>query len=110
MRAFRHDLKRGWAGAGLALLLGGLAACSPLRSDDCDPACAPGQLCADGHCAQSCTSDNDCQNDTRCQQGVCVPYTDADISNAQKDVAGKTEMQALIAYLQSLGLALQNKR
>ena len=81
MRALQHDLKRGWAGAGLALLLGGLAACSPLRSDDCDPACAPGQLCADGHCVQSCTSDNDCQNDTRCQQGVCVPYTDAVAAN-----------------------------
>lgn len=36
-----------------------------------------------------------------------VPYTDEDIANAQADVKGKTEMQALIAYLQSLGTQLQ---
>lgn len=36
-----------------------------------------------------------------------VPYSDDDIKNAQKNVTGKTEMQALIAYLQSLGHALK---
>ena len=36
-----------------------------------------------------------------------VPYTDQDIAGAQQAVAGKTEMQALIAYLQSLGHAFQ---
>lgn len=36
-----------------------------------------------------------------------VTYTDADINGAREAVAGKTEMQALIAYLQSLGKALQ---
>lgn len=36
-----------------------------------------------------------------------VPYTDEDIANAQDDVAGHTEMEALIAYLQSLGTALR---
>lgn len=36
-----------------------------------------------------------------------VPYTDEDIANAKADVEGKTEMQALIAYLQSLGTALK---
>lgn len=36
-----------------------------------------------------------------------VPYTDEDIANAQEDVAGHTEMEALIAYLQSLGTALR---
>lgn len=35
---------------------------------------------------------------------VGVPYTNADIKGAQRDVMGKTEMQALIAYLQQLGL------
>ncbi|WP_348944667.1 cytochrome-c oxidase, cbb3-type subunit II [Chitinibacter sp. FCG-7] len=39
-----------------------------------------------------------------------VPYTDADIANASKEVEGKTEMDAVIAYLQGLGLALKNKR
>ncbi|MBP8262142.1 MAG: cytochrome-c oxidase, cbb3-type subunit II [Pseudomonadaceae bacterium] len=39
-----------------------------------------------------------------------VPYTDADIAGAQAAVAGKTEMDAMVAYLQSLGTALKNKR
>jgi cytochrome c oxidase cbb3-type subunit 2 len=33
-----------------------------------------------------------------------VPYTSAEIAAARAEVAGKTEMQALIAYLQGLGL------
>ena len=37
---------------------------------------------------------------------VGVPYTDAEIAKAAADVAGKTEMEAMIAYLQGLGLAL----
>jgi cytochrome c oxidase cbb3-type subunit II len=32
------------------------------------------------------------------------PYTDADIAGAREAVAGKTEMDALIAYLQGLGI------
>jgi len=32
------------------------------------------------------------------------PYTDADIKAAPKAVAGKTEMDALVAYLQGLGI------
>ncbi|MEO8124542.1 MAG: cbb3-type cytochrome c oxidase subunit II, partial [Burkholderiales bacterium] len=32
------------------------------------------------------------------------PYTDADIASAPKEVEGKTEMDALIAYLQGLGI------
>lgn len=36
-----------------------------------------------------------------------VPYTDEDLAGAKEAVAGKTEMQALIAYLQSLGHALR---
>jgi cytochrome c oxidase cbb3-type subunit II len=38
---------------------------------------------------------------------VGVPYTDSEIADAAKQVAGKTEMDALIAYLQGLGLALK---
>ena len=38
-----------------------------------------------------------------------VPYTDEQIASAKADVAGKTEMQALIAYLQVLGTAIKNK-
>jgi cytochrome c oxidase cbb3-type subunit 2 len=38
------------------------------------------------------------------------PYTDEQIASAAEEVKGKTEMEALIAYLQSLGLALKDKR
>lgn len=34
-----------------------------------------------------------------------TPYTDADIAGAAEAVEGKSEMQALIAYLQGLGIA-----
>lgn len=36
-----------------------------------------------------------------------VPYTDEDIATAAEAVKGKTEVQALIAYLQSLGTHLK---
>ena len=35
----------------------------------------------------------------------CELYSEQDMANAQKDVAGKTEAEALVAYLQGLGLA-----
>ena len=38
---------------------------------------------------------------------VGVPYSDQEIAKSTEDVSGKTEMQALIAYLQMLGLALK---
>ncbi len=41
---------------------------------------------------------------------VGVPYTDEDIAGAEQAVAGKTEAQALVAYLQQLGTLLKNKR
>ncbi|MFM1827399.1 MAG: hypothetical protein RLY67_780 [Pseudomonadota bacterium] len=39
-----------------------------------------------------------------------VPYTDEEIAKAPEEIEGKTEMEAIIAYLQSLGLALKDKR
>ena len=39
-----------------------------------------------------------------------VPYTDEDIAGARDAVRGKTEMDAMVAYLQVLGTALTNKR
>ena len=39
-----------------------------------------------------------------------VPYTDEQIAKAQEEVDGKSELEALIAYLQTLGTALQTKR
>ena len=41
----------------------------------------------------------------RALQVVGVPYTDAEIAASVQDVKGKTELEAVIAYLQSLGLA-----
>jgi cytochrome c oxidase cbb3-type subunit II len=38
-----------------------------------------------------------------------VPYSDDDIAASGQAVKGKTEMEALIAYLQSLGLEVTNK-
>ncbi|HHX35007.1 MAG TPA: cytochrome-c oxidase, cbb3-type subunit II [Gammaproteobacteria bacterium] len=39
-----------------------------------------------------------------------VPYTDEDIEGAVAAVKGKTEMEALVAYLQVLGTSIKNKR
>lgn len=41
---------------------------------------------------------------------VGVPYTDEDIANAQQAVAGKKEIDAVIAYLQNMGILLRHKR
>ena len=39
-----------------------------------------------------------------------VPYTDDDIAGASDSVKGKTEMDAVVAYLQVLGTSIKNKR
>jgi cytochrome c oxidase cbb3-type subunit 2 len=39
-----------------------------------------------------------------------VPYTDDDIAGAQAAVAGRKEIDALIAYLQQLGTLIQTRR
>jgi cytochrome c oxidase cbb3-type subunit 2 len=39
-----------------------------------------------------------------------VPYADEDIAGAREQLKGKTEMEALIAYLQGLGTALKGVR
>jgi cytochrome c oxidase cbb3-type subunit 2 len=41
---------------------------------------------------------------------VGVPYTDEDIANASELVAGKMEIDALVAYLQQLGTSIKYKR
>ena len=40
-------------------------------------------------------------------RSVGVPYTDEQIAKSAEEVKGKTEMEALVAYLQGLGLALK---
>jgi cytochrome c oxidase cbb3-type subunit 2 len=42
-------------------------------------------------------------------RGLGHPYTDADIAGAREALEGKTEQDALIAYLQGLGTALKRK-
>jgi cytochrome c oxidase cbb3-type subunit 2 len=39
-----------------------------------------------------------------------VPYTDEDIAKAPDELKDVTELEALVAYLQSLGLAIKEKR
>lgn len=43
----------------------------------------------------------------RALRRVGVPYTDVQIDGAAEEVKGKTDMDATVAYLQSLGLALK---
>jgi cytochrome c oxidase cbb3-type subunit 2 len=38
---------------------------------------------------------------------VGLPYTDEQIAKSSEDVKGKTELDAVINYLQALGLALK---
>ena len=49
------------------------------------------------------------QRKMRVLREVGVPYSDADIAAAPTAVANKTELQALIAYLQSLGTAVKKE-
>ncbi|HEX4984628.1 MAG TPA: cytochrome-c oxidase, cbb3-type subunit II [Burkholderiales bacterium] len=46
----------------------------------------------------------------RALRRVGVPYTDEDIAGAAEAVKGRTEMEALIAYLQGLGTAVKTVR
>ena len=47
------------------------------------------------------------QRHMRALRTVGVPYTDAEIAGAPATLKGKTEMDAMVAYLQGLGLALK---
>lgn len=46
----------------------------------------------------------------KAMQTLGVPYTDDEIANATSMVEGKTEIEALVAYLQNLGTVLPTKR
>jgi cytochrome c oxidase cbb3-type subunit 2 len=43
-------------------------------------------------------------------RGLGHPYTEADIAGARQAVAGKTEEDAIVAYLQDLGTAIKARR
>jgi cytochrome c oxidase cbb3-type subunit 2 len=51
----------------------------------------------------------DVESKMRALRSVGVPYTDEDIKGARAELQGKSEMDALIAYLQVLGTALKSK-
>jgi len=53
---------------------------------------------------------DDIEAKMRALRSVGVPYLDEDIAGARKQLAGKTEQDVLIAYLQVLGTALKNVR
>jgi cytochrome c oxidase cbb3-type subunit 2 len=55
-------------------------------------------------------SDADIEAKLRALQRLGVPYTEADIAGARQQLEGKTEMDALIAYLQGLGTAVKRSR
>ena len=38
------------------------------------------------------------------------PYTDEQIANAPKELAGKTDLDALVAYLQGMGIQIKSRR
>ena len=51
---------------------------------------------------------SDIETRMRVMRTIGVPYTDAEIAAARGEIAGKTEQDALVAYLQVLGTALKN--
>ncbi|MBE0615250.1 MAG: cytochrome-c oxidase, cbb3-type subunit II [Burkholderiales bacterium] len=57
--------------------------------------------------AKTAARSDDIETKMRALRSVGVPYSDADISGAAKQLAGKTEQDALVAYLQVLGTALK---
>ncbi len=60
--------------------------------------------------AKAAASNGNLKDRMRALRWVGVPYTDAEIAKAEDDVKGKTEQDALVAYLQNLGLALPSVR
>lgn len=60
--------------------------------------------------AKTAARNDDIEAKMRALRSVGVPYSDADIADARKQLAGKTEQDTLIAYLQALGTALKNVR
>jgi cytochrome c oxidase cbb3-type subunit 2 len=52
----------------------------------------------------------DIQKKMRVLRMLGHPYSDAEIAEAPKQLEGKSEMDAVIAYLQSLGTAIKTRR
>jgi cytochrome c oxidase cbb3-type subunit II len=59
---------------------------------------------------KSTLDDVDIQRRMRALKSIGVPYTDAEIASAPEALKGKTELDAMIAYLQGLGIELRGVR
>ena len=55
-------------------------------------------------------SDSDIEAKMKALRAVGVPYSDGEIAGAKKALEGKTELDALIAYLQGMGSALSTMK
>ena len=53
---------------------------------------------------------SDIQKKMKALRIVGVPYTDEQIANAPAELQGKTELDALVAYLQNLGTTIKSRR
>lgn len=53
-------------------------------------------------------SSSDIETKMKALRAVGVPYTDEEIAGAKKQLEGKTEMEAVVAYLQGLGTTLKD--
>ncbi len=60
--------------------------------------------------ARSAANSEDIQAKMKALRVVGVPYTDAEIAKAPDELKGRTEEDALVAYLQNLGLAMKSAR
>jgi len=60
--------------------------------------------------AKSAANAEDIEAKMRALRRVGVPYADGEIAKAASELKDRTEEDALIAYLQNLGLALKNAR
>ena len=60
--------------------------------------------------ARTAASASDIGARMRALRTVGVPYTDQEIGKAGDELKGRTEMDALIAYLQVLGTAVKHKQ
>jgi cytochrome c oxidase cbb3-type subunit 2 len=60
--------------------------------------------------ARNTVEDVDVQARMRALKSIGVPYTDEQIAKAPAALKGRTELDAVIAYLQGLGVELKNVR
>ena len=60
--------------------------------------------------AKNVLSGDDIVTKMRALRSIGVPYSDADIAGARAEITGKTEEDALVAYLQELGTVIKTRR